>query len=78
VVKASSIARAYIRVWFLLLFFYIFYFGAEPLFLGLEAPSPKDFLWSVRRTESKTYVTEGMQDMFWKKNEEAVGVKFTI
>jgi hypothetical protein len=33
-------ARLYSCLVFILVFLYIFYFGAEPLFLGLEAPSP--------------------------------------
>jgi len=33
-------ARLYSCLVFIVVFLYIFYFGAEPLFLGLEAPSP--------------------------------------
>ena len=46
-------ARLYSCLVFILVFLYIFYFGAEPLFLGLEAPSPKISLPSSAAAKCK-------------------------
>ena len=54
-------ARLYSFLVFIVVFLYIFYFGAdEPLFLGLEAPRPKKkcgrFLLSFPTKSSRQYL----------------------